>query len=106
MTVAVRQYEIAVPYGVIETDGVFISAISEKPVVRHLINAGIYILSPEACKYIPYGKHFDMTELIQLLLQKGCGVVSFPIVEYWMDIGQKVDYQQAKEDVENGRWTL
>lgn len=102
MTVAVRQHEFRFPYGVVETDGVEITGISEKPVVRHFINAGIYLLSPEARKYIPDGQPFDMPDLITRLLAGGRRVVSFPIHEYWLDIGQHADYQQAQTDAQQG----
>jgi NDP-sugar pyrophosphorylase family protein len=29
-------------------------------------------------------------------------VASFPIVEYWLDIGKPSDYARAQEDVKNG----
>ena len=51
----VRQYELSVPYGVIDTDGVNVKGISEKPVVRQFINAGIYLLNPQVRKLIPNG---------------------------------------------------
>lgn len=103
MTVAVRQHECRLPYGVVETDGVQITSISEKPLVRYLINAGIYLLSPEACRYIPNSQSFDMPDLITKLLAEGRRVVSFPIHEYWIDVGQHDDYQQAQTDAEKER---
>ena len=102
MTVAVRQYEFHVPYGVVETDGVAITGISEKPVVRHFINAGIYLLNSEVCRFIPNGQPYDMPDLISRLLAEGHRVVSFPVREYWLDIGQVEDYQKALADIENG----
>jgi len=102
MTVAVRQHEFRVPYGVIETDGVTITGISEKPMVRHFINAGIYLLNPEVCRFIPNGQSYDMSDLISRLVAEGCCVISFPIREYWLDIGQVKDYQKALADIENG----
>jgi NDP-sugar pyrophosphorylase family protein len=44
-----------------------------------------------------------MTDLIERLLAEGCPVVSFPIVEYWLDVGQPVDYEKALKDVRDGR---
>ena len=44
-----------------------------------------------------------MTDLIQRLLEEKRPVASFPIVEYWLDIGLHADYKQAQEDVKNGR---
>jgi len=100
MTVAVRQHEFRIPYGVVETSGVEITGIEEKPVIHHFINAGIYLLSPEVCNSIPYGQTIDMTDLISKLLSEGRRVTSFPIHEYWLDIGQHADYQQAQTDVQ------
>jgi len=42
-----------------------------------------------------------MTDLISQLIAEGCRVVSFPIREYWLDIGQTEDYQKALQDIEN-----
>src|SRR2546422_4790000 len=75
MTVSVRHYEVGVPYGVVEPRGVEVERISEKPILRFLINAGVYVLQPSACDYIPDDKHFDMTDLIQRLLGEGKRVV-------------------------------
>ena len=102
LTVAVRQYELSVPYGVVDTDGVNVKGILEKPVVRQFINAGIYLLSPAVRRMIPNGQPYDIPDLIQLLLQKSGTVVCFPIREYWLDIGKADHYDQAKSDVANG----
>ena len=102
MTVAVRQEEFTIPYGVIEIDGVEITGISEKPALKHLINAGIYLLGPEACRRVPTGRHYDMTDLIHDLITGGMKVVSFPIQEYWLDIGQLDDYIRAQSELTGG----
>jgi len=104
LTVAVRQYEFRVPYGVIDTDGVAVTGISEKPMVRQFINAGIYLLNPSIRRLIPNGQHYDIPELIERLLQEGRPVVCFPIREYWLDIGKSDQYDQAKVDVASGRF--
>jgi len=103
MTVGVRKYEVRVPFGVVQCDETRITRLEEKPSVDFLINAGIYLLEPRVCDYIPEGQRFDMTELIQKLLDSGRPVVSFPIVEYWLDMGQHADYSQANEDVRKGK---
>lgn len=104
LTVAVRQYEVQVPYGVIEaTDGI-VRGLREKPRISFLVNAGIYLLEPSAVKMIPPGKRFDMTDLINDLLSSGKTVVGFPIMEYWLDIGKHDDFQQAQEDITKFRW--
>jgi dTDP-glucose pyrophosphorylase/predicted transcriptional regulator len=99
MTLAVRPYSFQVPYGVVENDGPYVQQVREKPHMTALVNAGIYMLEPEVYNYIPVGQRFDMTELIQWLLDDGQTIVSFPIHEYWLDIGQHADYVQAQQDV-------
>jgi dTDP-glucose pyrophosphorylase/CBS domain-containing protein len=99
MTVAVRRYEIEVPYGVVECEGAWIRALKEKPQLGFLVNAGIYLLEPSVFDLIPNGKRFNMTDLIGWLLDKRRAVISFPIREYWLDIGQPADYVQAQTDV-------
>lgn len=102
MTVAVKNQEFQLPYGVVETDGVRITGISEKPVIRPFVNAGIYLIGPEHCRQIPAGEHYDMTDLIERLIKDGYNVVSFPVHEYWRDIGQHEDYAQVQEDSSKG----
>jgi dTDP-glucose pyrophosphorylase len=99
MTVAVREYGFDVPYGVVDTDGLHVTAVTEKPTVKFFVNAGIYLISPSARKLIPSGQHFDMPQLIDLLVKAGGKVISFPVWEYWLDIGRHEDYEQAQEDV-------
>jgi len=104
MTVAVNLHEFQIPYGVVECEGSRIRGLKEKPRTRVLINAGIYLLQPSVYDFIPQGKKFNMTDLIQWLLDAGRTVVSFPIREYWLDIGQHADYTQAKKDMEDGTY--
>ncbi|HEU5238359.1 MAG TPA: nucleotidyltransferase family protein [Pyrinomonadaceae bacterium] len=104
LTVGVRQYELAVPYGVITTDGVAVTGISEKPVLRQFINAGIYLLDPSVHRLIPNGQPCDIPELIEMLLSEGRSVVCFPIREYWLDIGKADHYDQAKADMATGKF--
>lgn len=103
LTVAVRRYEMQVPYGVIECEGARVRQLHEKPQIGFLVNAGIYLLEPVVYQFIPQNTSFNMTDLIQRLLDAGRTVVSFPIHEYWLDIGQHADYAQAQDDVKNGR---
>jgi NDP-sugar pyrophosphorylase family protein len=51
---------------------------------------------------IPNGEPYDIPDLIQLLLKEGRTVVSFPVREYWLDIGEADQYDQAKSDIANG----
>jgi dTDP-glucose pyrophosphorylase/CBS domain-containing protein len=102
ITVGVRKYEVQVPFGVVECEDVHVRALEEKPSLSFFINAGTYLIEPSVCDFIPAGQRFDMTELITKLIEAERTVVSFPIMEYWLDMGRHEDYAKAQQDVQNG----
>jgi dTDP-glucose pyrophosphorylase/CBS domain-containing protein len=104
MTVGVRRYMFKVPYGVIENDGPRVTRIDEKPEISLFVNAGIYLLEPSIRQYIARGVSLSMTDLIQTAIDADRLVVSFPVLEYWMDVGRSDDYLQAQVDQDNGKW--
>jgi len=106
LTVAVRQYDVKVPYGVVDCEGPVVRGLSEKPQFGFFVNAGIYLLEPAVYQLIPRGQRFDMTELIQRLVREGRAVVSFPVREYWLDIGDPAEYEQAEQDVRAGKMSV
>ena len=103
ITVGVRKYEVKVPFGIVECDDVRVTHLKEKPSLSFFVNAGIYLMEPSICDYIPEKQYFNMTDLIQELLNLGKPVASFPIMEYWLDVGQHADYRQAQEDIRDGK---
>ncbi|MBL1140601.1 MAG: NTP transferase domain-containing protein [Proteobacteria bacterium] len=98
-TMAVREYEYQIPYGVVEvsTDKKIL-ALEEKPVHQTLVNAGIYVLSPVALKYIAHDVYVDMPEVFSAVLSAGHQAVCHPVHGYWLDIGKHEDFNQANLD--------
>ncbi|MGJ3259922.1 MAG: nucleotidyltransferase family protein [Rhodospirillales bacterium] len=101
-TMCVRQYDIQVPFGVIETQGAAIQMIDEKPVQRFLVNAGIYVLDPGIIELIPADRCFDMTELFSAAIEARRKTAAFPVYEYWLDVGRLDDLEKANLDFKNG----
>lgn len=97
-TMCVREYSFQVPYGVIETNQHIFQGITEKPVVRYLVNAGIYVLSPEAIDLVPPNAFYNMPDLFTALVANDMHSVVFPIPEYWMDIGLIDDFRRANAE--------
>jgi len=97
LTVGAVHYHVDIPYGVIETEGINVVALKEKPSQRFLCNAGIYALSSGSVQRVPKETYWDMTDLIDEFLAKGLSVSVFPVHEYWSDIGTSVDLQKARE---------
>jgi len=98
LTVGMRRCELQLPYGVVDCAGSRVRALREKPRQTFWANAGIYVVEPSVRDLIPEGARFDMTDLIERLLAEGRTVAGFPILEYWLDIGQPADYIRAQAD--------
>ena len=97
-TMCVREYDYEVPYGVVKMNDNKIIEIAEKPVQKFFVSAGIYMLSPEILDLIPQDEFYDMPTLFEKLIRLSKNVISFPIREYWLDIGRMEEYQRANEE--------
>lgn len=100
-TMGVRSYEHQVPYGVIENDGHKLLSMVEKPVHKYFVNAGVYVLEPELIRSVKSNEYIDMPTLLHRWMQKGREISTFPIREYWLDIGKIEDFNRAQLEVQN-----
>ena len=97
-TMCVREYRYQIPYGVVKLDQHRIVDLKEKPVEYYNVNAGVYLLEPAVLDYIPANQYFDMTRLFEVMMERNLQVGSFPLREYWMDVGRMEDFEQAHTD--------
>lgn len=100
-TVSVRKYDVSVPYGVVDSDGINVRALVEKPEISLFVNAGVYLLEPEAHDFLKKGERIDMTQLVERVLDAEKNVVAFPVWEQWLDIGKPTDYELAQTELDN-----
>ena len=98
LTMCVRAYELQIPFGVVRIDDTRVVALEEKPVHGCFVNAGIYVLDPEALDLLDGPGPLDMTDLIGKAMARLGTVNSFPIHEYWLDVGQHAEYERARND--------
>ena len=99
ITVAAITHHVEIPYGVIHANNINITKLEEKPSQKFLCNAGIYTLSPEAISLVPRQQFFNMTDLIELGINQKKKVVTFPIHEYWTDIGTPAELERARNKI-------
>ena len=97
-TMAVREYEFQVPYGVVNVSGTSIVSFDEKPVNRFYVNAGIYVLSPESLDSIPVDTFYDMPALFKTLQTNGQTTSAYPLREYWIDVGHRDELERARAE--------
>ena len=99
VTMCVREYDFQIPYGVVETDGKHVTSIEEKPVHRFFVNAGIYVLNPSMLDMVDGKSYLDMPKLLEQKMRESGKISMFPVHEYWLDIGQIKQFDQAQRDV-------
>ena len=71
--------------------------VDEKPELKFEILAGIYCMKPNIFQMIPDGEYFGIDQLIKNMLAASTPVSRYLIQEYWLDIGQVEDYEEARK---------
>tara|TARA_B100000989_G_scaffold175171_1_gene131377 strand:- start:1256 stop:2344 length:1089 start_codon:yes stop_codon:yes gene_type:complete len=100
ITIVVSMKNITIPYGVcsLKKNGT-LSKIDEKPAKRHLVNTGLYVLSPDILKLIPKNTKYDFNELINNAKKNKMKVGLFPIEDIsWKDIGNMSELSKFNLD--------
>jgi dTDP-glucose pyrophosphorylase/CBS domain-containing protein len=98
-TFGVRPYSVEIPFGVARVVEGRLVDLQEKPTEQMLINAGAYVLSPQALQLVPRGRPFPITDLFAQLLQDGHAVGAHLIEEEWADIGRHEELRRARGHV-------
>ncbi|KZS41446.1 nucleotidyltransferase [Aquimarina aggregata] len=101
MAVASTEYKVDVPYAVFETNGPFVKNFKEKPSYIYHSNAGVYLFKKELIKEIPHNEFFDITDLMEKIINSEKRLIHKPIFGYWIDIGKPLDYKQAQDFVKH-----
>src|SRR5690606_36251925 len=102
MAVAATSYHVDVPYAVLEVnDKNVVKSLREKPRYTYFSNAGIYIMKKQLLKMIPPNQFFDITHLMDRVIEMKLKLITYPINGYWLDIGKHEDFKKAQEDVKH-----
>jgi dTDP-glucose pyrophosphorylase len=96
-TMAVRQHEVQNQFGVVKTKGVEIESFEEKPIYRSHINAGIYVLNPEALDQLEAKAPCDMPTLFERIKHNAGRTIVYPMHEPWLDVGRPADLALAQQ---------
>jgi len=99
MTLCVREYDMQVPFGVVEGEDWRITAIVEKPVHRFFVNAGVYVVGPKVVAGMKSARRIDIPELVNELLANKNKVAMFPLHEQWLDVGLPHDFERARVEI-------
>jgi NDP-mannose synthase len=97
LTIGIKDYVMPFAFGNVFYDGDYISGIEEKPNFTFKILAGIYIMDPKIFELIPENTFYGMDKLIHKMLKSKIPICKYDIKEYWLDIGQVSDYENAQK---------
>lgn len=97
-TMCVREFQYQIPYGVVNSENNIIKSMTEKPSYFFDINTGIYVVSPELLNQVE-AQFIGMPTILEQQIEKNNKVISYPLHEYWLDIGHIEDYNRAQKDI-------
>jgi NDP-mannose synthase len=104
LTIAVTERRFQVEVGVLGMDrDDQVIGIEEKPIQRYPASMGIYIYSPSVLKMMDPGTYLDVPNLVLRLIDAGERVVGFRNDAFWLDMGNRADYERASEAFEKNR---
>lgn len=101
MAVATIPYAVDIPYAVMETSNHHVLSFKEKPTYTYYSNGGIYLMKKEVLERIPSNKFYNSTDLMQSLIEEGKKLISYPMRQYWLDIGKPEDFEKAQSDIKH-----
>jgi len=97
VTMGVRQYSHAVPYGVVESDADGrVERVVEKPDLEVSVNAAVYCVDPDLVDRVPRGIMSHMPDLVERCIEAQESVMAWPIQSDWIDVGTPTDLARAK----------
>lgn len=100
-TVALKKFEVQIPYGHVELDsGACIRKFEEKPNVSFLANAGIYVFEPSIFRCIPSNSVVSLErETFPTLIKNGEQLNGYYEDAYWADVGTISDFERADKEL-------
>jgi len=101
MSVVGIPYEIKIPYAVMKIENNFVKEFVEKPNYIYYSNGGIYLLKKEILLNIPKNQFYNATDLMNSIIENGGKLHTYPLKEYWLDIGKHDDYLKANGDIKH-----
>ncbi len=99
ISIASIPYQVDIPYAVLETSANIITDFKEKPTYTYYSNGGIYLFKKEILESIPKNTFYNATDLLDQAIADKRKVISYPLTNYWLDVGKPADYEKAQRDI-------
>lgn len=102
VTMAAMEHVTQIPYGVLHTRGDRLIGQEEKPEVRVLVNAGMYVLDPDVLDLVEPDRFLDMPDLLAAVMESDRSVHVFRLIEKWIDSGSPEEFERVLIDFATG----
>lgn len=101
LTIATMDKQFPLQLGVVQIDpDNRVVGYEEKPTLRFPVSTGIYVYDPRALNYIEPDTYLDLPTLVLRLLKAGERVVAYRMSAFWLDIGNRDDFEAAAAALE------
>ena len=94
-------YKVDLPCEVLESNNNMVKVFKEKPTYINESSTSVCLLKRELISRIPKNTHYDITDLMDNLIEEGDELLHNPIRGYWDGIGTPIDYKNAQEFVKH-----
>ena len=101
MSVVGIPYQVNVPYAVMDIVDGNVVKFQEKPSFTYYSNGGIYLIKKNILESIPFNTFFNTTDLMDKVINNGGILRSYPLKEYWLDIGRPEDFEKANIEIKS-----
>jgi NDP-mannose synthase len=99
LTIAMHREEVAIEFGVIESQNGSVTGYREKPSLDYDVSMGIYVYDPRALEALPREGPCQFPDMVLRLIRAGERVVPFRTEATWYDIGTISEYERALRHV-------
>jgi len=100
-TIALKKFEVKIPYGYITVDSdSTIMNFQEKPVLSFFANAGVYVLRSDVFDFIPSNSVVSLeTDVFPKMIAAGKRLNSYYEDAYWADVGTLTDFERVDKEL-------
>jgi len=104
LTIGITYKKIPIELGILKIDKKMrIIGYEEKPVKEYPASTGIYVYEPHVLNYISPDTYLDFPNLVLKLIEAEEKVVGYYENAFWLDMGNKSDYERAITEFEKNR---
>lgn len=101
LTIAITKKIVRLELGVLLLDDKsHVVGYQEKPVKEFPASTGIYIYDPRVLNHIESDTYLDLPTLVLRLIEAGEIVAGYQTDAFWLDIGNKDDFERASAEFE------